>query len=77
MFISETVHPNIRGSLLVLPGVFTAFGIFFIWLISYYCPWNITSYISMITPFLTTISMFFLPETPYWLIESNQPEAAK
>ena len=77
IYISEIVHPTIRGSLLVLPNFFVAFGSLFTWLVAYFFSWSMTAYISTITPTLTAILMVFLPESPYWLIQANQPDAAK
>ena len=77
VYISETVHPKVRGSLLVLPNMFFSFGMLFIWTVSYFCSWRITAYIAMAIPALMITILMFLPESPYWLIEVDNVEEAK
>ena len=77
IYISETVHPMIRGTLLVVPNLFFCVGTLFIWVISYFYSWRTTAYFATIPPALLCICMIFLPETPYWLIENNNIEAAR
>ena len=77
VYISETVHPKVRGSLLVVRGLFSALGKLFTWIVAYFLSWRETSYVLMITPSLMVIIMLFLPESPYWLIEVDQTDAAR
>ena len=66
-----------RGSLLVVRSLFSALGKLFTWIVAYFLSWRETSYVLMITPSLMVIIMLFLPESPYWLIEVDQTEAAR
>ena len=77
VYISELAHPKLRGSLLVLPGFFLAFGMLYVWILSYFLTWRITAFASMIPSILLTITLAFLPESPYWLIEDNKESCAK
>ena len=77
VYISETVHPKVRGSLLVVRSLFSALGKLFTWIVAYFLSWRETSYVLMITPSLMVIIMLFLPESPYWLIEVDQTDAAR
>ena len=70
-YISETVHPSIRGSLVILTSLFAATGKFLVWVIGYACNWRWTALFLLIPTIIMTILMIFLPETPYWLIENN------
>ena len=76
-YISETVHPNLRGSLATLPPFMLASGMLFVWIISYFFTWRITAHLLIIPPILSTFLLFLLPETPYWLVENDKSEAAK
>ena len=48
----------------------------FVWIIGFYLDWRMTAYILTIPPIVMTLSIIMLPETPYWLIENNNYEAA-
>ena len=52
-------------------------GMLLLWTIAYFCPWRTTAYFAMIPPALFAFLMIFLPESPYWLIEDNNYEAAR
>ena len=71
VYISETVHPSIRASLVILPAFFMAFGLLLVWIIGFFLSWRTTALILMAPPTLLTLLMLPLPETPYWLIEDN------
>ena len=71
-YISETVHPKIRSSLVTLPSFMFSFGMLLVWLLGYLLSWRTTAYTLTIPPILLTLLIFPLPETPYWLIEQNK-----
>ena len=77
VYISEIVHPKYRASFLVLLNFSISCGIFFIWVVSYFCTWSQSSFIAVIAPTILTIIMIFLPESPFWLVGANQVENAK
>ena len=77
VYISETMHPKFRGSMLVLPNMGFAIGMLFIWIVSYFCTWRITAYVAITVPALMIAILGFLPESPYWLIEHDLHEEAK
>ena len=77
VYISETVHPKIRANLVILPAFFMGFGNLLVWALGYFLPWRATAYLLMVPPILLIILMIPLPETPYWLVEDKQNEAAK
>ena len=102
VYISETVHPDIRGSLVILSPFFMASGnynylptykivamffvdmnsilfagVFLDWIIGYFSSWRIAAACGAANCAILIITMIFLPETPYWLVENNQIEAAK
>ena len=76
-YISETVHPTVRPSLMSLPGFMVAFGLLLVWTLGYFLTWRYTAYVLVICPILLTVLISILPETPYWLIEQNKDTEAK
>ena len=77
VYISETVHPSIRNSLVILPVCFMAFGQLMVWFLGYYVGWRITALMVSIPITVFFAMMYFLPETPYWLVENDRIESAK
>ena len=77
IYISETAHPNIRGSLVTLDAFVLATGYLSTWIISYFLTWRMTAYLLTIPPIILIILLLPLPETPYWLIENNNFKKAK
>ena len=76
-YISETVHPKVRGSLTTMPGFMMAFGLLLVWFLGYVLSWRIIAYILTIPPIFLIFLLLLLPETPYWLVEYNNVEEAK
>ena len=54
-----------------------AFGQLMVWFLGYYVGWKITSFLVSIPLTVFFTLMYFLPETPYWLVENDQIESAK
>ena len=52
-------------------------GVFLDWIIGYFSSWRIAAACGAANCAILIITMIFLPETPYWLVENNQIEAAK
>ena len=77
VYISETSHPNLRSSLVILPSLFVAAGLQLTWLIMPISNWRITAFVLMIPTLSLTILMFFLHETPYWLIQYGKVGLAR
>ena len=71
-YISETVHPSIRATLMTMPGFMIAAGMLLVWTLGYFLTWRIIAHLLVIPPILLILSILPLPETPYWLIENNQ-----
>merc|ERR1711963_1206068 len=58
VYISESVHPNIRGSLVVLPNLFMSLGLLLIWTLAYFFSRKITAYLAMVAPVMLTFFMW-------------------
>ena len=48
-----------------------------VWFFGYYVSWRITASIVTLPACLLFTLMYFLPETPYWLVENDQMDLAK
>ena len=77
IYISETAHPKIRGSLVTLDAFNVATGYLTTWILSYFLTWRMTAYLLTIPSILLFMLLLLLPETPYWLIENNNFNKAK
>ena len=73
----ETVHPSLRGSLVILPGIFMTFGQLVSWILGYFLSWRTTAYVLMAPPLLLILLFIPFPESPYWLIEKSKLKLAK
>ena len=77
IYISETAHPKIRGSLVTLDAFALATGYLVTWILSYFLTWRMTAYFLTIPSMILVMLLLPLPETPYWLIENNDSKKAK
>lgn len=77
VYISESVHSDLRGSMVVLSPFFLASGMLIDWIIGYFYSWKITAFFALFPCLILLITMTLLPETPYWLIQNNRFEDAK
>lgn len=67
-YVAEIAEPSIRGVLLTL-AVWTAMlGYFVVYLMGALIEWRTAAAICIICPVLAMIAIFFVPETPYWLL---------
>ena len=73
----ETVHPSLRGSLVILPGIFMTFGQLVSWILGYFLSWRTTAYVLIIPPLLLMLLFISFPESPYWLVENRKLNLAK
>ena len=77
IYISETAHPKIRGSLVTFDAFALSTGYLTTWILSYFFTWRMTAYFLTIPPLIMIMLLLPLPETPYWLIENNDSTKAK
>ena len=77
IYISETAHPKIRGSLVTFDAFALATGYLTTWILSYFLTWRTTAYFLTIPSMIMIMLLLPLPETPYWLIENNESKKAK
>ncbi|KAI5704001.1 hypothetical protein M8J75_000909 [Diaphorina citri] len=71
-YLGEVCEPRIRGSLTLISGVAGNKGVLVIYLINAFVDWKTTVWISAIIPVIAMVMLFFLPESPTWLISKGR-----
>ena len=71
------MHPSLRGSLVILPGIFMTFGQLVSWILGYFLSWRTTAYVLIAPPLLLMLLFISFPESPYWLVEKSKLKLAK
>merc|ERR1711953_699577 len=76
IYIMEVATPNMRGSLAVIPAIAGTLGLLATQILGAYLNWQWLSIVcaSLNVPFL--IFLFFIPESPVYLIHTEQIETA-
>lgn len=76
VYIAETVEPKYRG-MLTASGTATVYGgVCLSFIIGSIMHWKKVAALSAIIPFCAIIAVFFVPETPYWLVAKNRVDDA-
>lgn len=70
MFVSEYAETSIRGLLGTGFQLFLTIGILLVFTIGAVTSWVNLSYICGVVPIVYVIGMFFVPESPTWLIKN-------
>jgi len=81
LYIAEVAPVQIRGKLVTLNQLAITLGIFFSYVINYAFiqfdgSWRFMFAIGVIPAILLALGMFFLPESPRWLVKQNKIEKA-
>lgn len=84
VYVSETVPKEVRGAMVAAYQLFVTLGIFFSYLINYgtshtedtSASWRVPLGIGFLFPAALALGMFFLPETPRWLLTHNHRDKA-
>ncbi|XP_062133867.1 facilitated trehalose transporter Tret1-2 homolog isoform X1 [Drosophila sulfurigaster albostrigata] len=77
VYLSEAIHPLIRGILGLMPTLIGNFGMLSCFIIGYFANWSLLAIISglLCIPFL--VLLFFVPESPRWYLTRGKPEKAE
>lgn len=75
-YVAEVTTPRVRG-LLSASGSFCAIlGVFVQFILGTFLQWRLIALISVAAPIISFLLLFFVPESPHWLIQKNRlPEA--
>ncbi|XP_019875293.2 facilitated trehalose transporter Tret1 [Aethina tumida] len=77
VYVSEISHQNYRAMLLSLNSVFVSFGILLTCVLGLFFQWRTMSGIFCCVVVLSMVGLWFVPESPHWLIVfKNDPNAA-
>lgn len=68
VYVSEMCHANLRAMLLSLNSVFVSFGILITCALGSYLHWKTVSLIYTVLISATFIGLWFIPESPHWLL---------
>ncbi|KAK8737587.1 hypothetical protein OTU49_004551 [Cherax quadricarinatus] len=77
VYLGETIQPEIRGILGLLPTTFGNAGILVCFVVGTYANWWVLAYAGAIIPFIFTAMMCFVPETPRWYISKDRVDDAR
>ncbi|KAJ8950773.1 hypothetical protein NQ318_011266 [Aromia moschata] len=68
VYVSEISHPTLRPMLLNLNSVFVTFGILLTCVLGFWCRWRTMAFIYFSIVVASIFSVWFLPESPHWLV---------
>uniref|UniRef100_A0A1B0D994 Major facilitator superfamily (MFS) profile domain-containing protein n=1 Tax=Phlebotomus papatasi TaxID=29031 RepID=A0A1B0D994_PHLPP len=71
-YVAEVTQPQVRGMLQATGSFFTILGVFVQFLLGTFLKWRTIALISSSIPVLSIILLFFIPESPHWLIQKNR-----
>lgn len=77
VYLGETIQPEIRGILGLLPTTFGNAGILVCYLVGTYANWWVLAYVGALVPLIFSTMMCFVPETPRWYISKDRVEDAR
>jgi Sugar (and other) transporter len=76
-YVAEVSTPKLRGILAATGSFCIILGIFSQFLMGLYLAWRTITLVSTIAPILAIIFLFFVPESPHWLILKKRDDEAK
>ena len=76
-YTSETAEPRIKGALGSLQQLVNCLGVLFVGIIGKYVELRTMTGIFLFIPLLMTVWMFFMPESPVFLVSKGRMDAAK
>lgn len=74
MFISEIAETSLRGALGAFFQLFLTVGILFIYVVGAIVDWRTLSWVSGIFPVLLIVTVFFIPDSPIFLVKQVRLE---
>ncbi|XP_017020081.1 facilitated trehalose transporter Tret1 isoform X1 [Drosophila kikkawai] len=77
VYLGETVQPEVRGTLGLLPTAFGNIGILLCFVAGTYIDWSMLAYLGASLPVPFLVLMFLIPETPRWFVSRGREERAR
>jgi len=79
-YITEVAPENKRNMLLGIHQVFIMLGVFFAYIITYFCAlsenWRVMLQFGFFPALVLFLCALFIPESPYWLLQRNREQEA-
>lgn len=76
VYLGETIQPEVRGTLGLLPTALGNIGILVCYVVGSYMPWNYLALVGMIPALPFFVLVFLIPETPRWYISKANDTSA-
>lgn len=77
VYLGETVQPEVRGTLGLLPTAFGNIGILLCFVAGKYMDWSALAFLGGVLPIPFLILMFLIPETPRWFVSRGREDRAR
>ncbi|KAG5676724.1 hypothetical protein PVAND_006536 [Polypedilum vanderplanki] len=77
VYLGETVQPEVRGTLGLLPTAFGNIGILICFVAGKYVNWSGLAFIGSILPIPFMVLTLLIPETPRWFVTRGREERAR
>lgn len=76
-YVAEVTQPQFRGMLAATGTTCVVTGIFVQFILGTFFSWRTVALISCFLPLFTITALFFVPESPYWLLTKGRVEEAQ
>ncbi|XP_055612405.1 facilitated trehalose transporter Tret1 [Uranotaenia lowii] len=77
VYLGETVQPEVRGTLGLLPTAFGNIGILLCFVAGKYMDWSQLAFLGSALPIPFLLLMFLIPETPRWYVSRGRDDRAR
>lgn len=77
VYLGETIQPEVRGTLGLLPTALGNIGILVCFVAGNYLPWNHLAMVGMLPALPFFVLVFLIPETPRWYISKANDNSAQ
>ncbi|KAF5270559.1 hypothetical protein FQR65_LT05457 [Abscondita terminalis] len=77
LYIGEISETHNRGTLCSFPPIGTVLGSVLVYTIGPFVSFTTLAIICASVPMIFVVGFYFIPESPYYLVKTNQPEAAR
>ncbi|XP_055305851.1 facilitated trehalose transporter Tret1-like [Sitodiplosis mosellana] len=76
-YVSEICQPKIRGMMMIYTYIGYDVAIIMVATLNTQMSWRLVSMVFMFIPIITAVALFFIPETPLWLLSKNRTADAE
>lgn len=76
-YVAEVTEPKYRGMLTASGTTCVVIGILVQFVLGTFLKWRKIALVCSVMPLLTIIALFFVPESPYWLLTKNRVKEAR